>query len=101
MTELEWLAEWFARQADGDWEHELGITIETLDNPGWSLRIDLAKTPLRDAPLVSEQNEDPDYWMRLWKDDAGAVFHGAGSPRALPAMIARFREWAIAASRVQ
>lgn len=31
----------FNQQCDGDWEHEYGIKIETLDNPGWNVKIDL------------------------------------------------------------
>ena len=30
-----WLQEWAMSQVDGDWEHELGISISMLDNPGW------------------------------------------------------------------
>ena len=37
---------WYSRQCDGDWEHGLGIRIESLDNPGWSVRIDLKGTNL-------------------------------------------------------
>ena len=36
---LSYLTAWFARQCDGDWEHDLGIRIETLDNPGWAVDI--------------------------------------------------------------
>jgi hypothetical protein len=42
------LQRWYLDQCDGDWEHAYGITIDTLDNPGWSLRIDLTETPLSD-----------------------------------------------------
>jgi hypothetical protein len=31
---LPWLQGWYATQCDGDWEHEYGVSIETLDNPG-------------------------------------------------------------------
>jgi hypothetical protein len=26
---------WYKMHCDGTWEHHLGITIETTDNPGW------------------------------------------------------------------
>jgi ribosomal protein L37E len=32
------LSDWYAAQCDGDWEHEFGIHIGTLDNPGWSVK---------------------------------------------------------------
>ncbi|MFE2849501.1 Imm53 family immunity protein, partial [Streptomyces scopuliridis] len=32
---LDWLQNWYTQQCDGDWEHEWGVKIATLDNPGW------------------------------------------------------------------
>jgi hypothetical protein len=32
---LTWLQAWYAEQCDGDWEHQFGVSVETLDNPGW------------------------------------------------------------------
>jgi len=37
LTELQ---AWYVVQCDGDWEHTYGVKIETLDNPGWMLRVD-------------------------------------------------------------
>lgn len=37
----DWLQKWVAAQADGDWEHEMGLTLTVLDNPGWDLNVDL------------------------------------------------------------
>jgi hypothetical protein len=42
------LRAWYLAQCDDEWEHAYGINIETLDNPGWSIRIDLVDTPLGD-----------------------------------------------------
>lgn len=39
-----WLQAWYATQCDGDWEHQHGITISTLDNPGWMVDIQLEGT---------------------------------------------------------
>ena len=44
--DFKWLFQWFANQCDGDWEHEYGIHIGTLDNPGWRLKISLIGTIL-------------------------------------------------------
>lgn len=41
MNELIWLQNWFAVQCDGVWEHAHGIKIDTLDNPGWTVHVDL------------------------------------------------------------
>lgn len=38
---IKWLQEWYKNQCNSKWEHDYGITIKTLDNPGWSVEIDL------------------------------------------------------------
>ncbi len=44
VADISWLMAWYAMQCDADWEHQYGIKIETMDNPGWSLKIDLNAT---------------------------------------------------------
>ena len=39
---IQWLQDWTKSQIDGDCEHELGISISMLDNPGWILRADVS-----------------------------------------------------------
>ena len=39
---IQWLQDWAKSQIDGDWEHELGISICMLDNPGWILSADIS-----------------------------------------------------------
>ena len=39
---IQWLQDWTKSQIDGDWEHELGVSISMLDNPGWILRADIS-----------------------------------------------------------
>jgi hypothetical protein len=41
---LLWLEEWYLSNCNGDWEHTYGVKIDTLDNPGWSIVIDLDET---------------------------------------------------------
>jgi hypothetical protein len=43
---LKWLENLYSSNCDGDWEHSYGIRIETLDNPGWAIRINLEDTVL-------------------------------------------------------
>lgn len=38
---IQWLQNWYSSNCDGDWEHDYGITIETIDNPGWNIKIDV------------------------------------------------------------
>jgi hypothetical protein len=51
MEILQWIQQWYKEQCDGDWEHSYGITIESLDNPGWLVKVDLENTKLEDETL--------------------------------------------------
>jgi hypothetical protein len=46
MSSLDFLQRWYAEQCDGKWEHSYGVRIETLDNPGWQITVDLNGTGL-------------------------------------------------------
>jgi hypothetical protein len=52
------LQRWFERECNGDWEHSYGITIETLDNPGWLVKIDLHETAWVDTVLTVSRGGD-------------------------------------------
>jgi hypothetical protein len=61
MDGLQWLQRWFHSQCDGDWEHCYGITIETLDNPGWKILINLSETSLENKSfneIVIERDDN-------------------------------------------
>jgi hypothetical protein len=103
--DIEWLTQWYLAQCDDDWEHHFGVSIETLDNPGWSLTVDLEGTPLQDRPFepirdnVDTQGaiEGPSgdaSWMVCKRE--GMKFSGAGGPRDLGRLIRIFRTWATA-----
>ena len=51
--ELSWLQQWYSAHCDGEWEHGFGVTIATLDNPGWSVTIDVEGTQLASTPFES------------------------------------------------
>jgi hypothetical protein len=91
---LEALLQWYQAQCDGTWEHQYGITIDTLDNPGWSLRIDVTETALEGVPFtaVEHQLENVQSWWRCWRD--GDIFHAACGARNLQATIDIFNQWA-------
>jgi hypothetical protein len=57
MSVLADIQKWYASNCDGDWEHSFGIVIETLDNPGWSVTIDLKDTNLEGKTFETFQNE--------------------------------------------
>ena len=58
MHALDALSQWYKAQCNGDWEHSYGISIDTLDNPGWALRIDLTETPLANLPFATLNRGD-------------------------------------------
>lgn len=83
------LQEWYLARCDGDWEHGYGITVETLDNPGWSLKVRVADTPLAHLQHASETVERSEHDWVHWKiDDDGFV--GACGPLNLGDLIEAF-----------
>lgn len=98
MDELRGLQEWYASQCDGDWEHEFGVRIGTLDNPGWSVEINLMETELEGADYAEVRVLDPEReWVRTWVE--GAKFRGVGGPPMLEAMLRQFLDWAASVRR--
>ena len=85
------LLNWYQLNCNGDWEHSYGITIETLDNPGWSITIDLEDTDvnLEDIEWVHTE-ENPDNWYG-YKIEKGK-YDAAGSPSNLEKIILIFKE---------
>jgi len=94
MSVLEDLAAWFQAHCDGDWEHGEGITIESLDNPGWRLSIELADTELEHVAFTErkENLEHESKWLRCWRD--GTRFEAACGPTRLQDAIRVFLDWA-------
>jgi hypothetical protein len=94
MTPLQRLAQWYSRQCNGDWEHTYGFSIDTLDNPGLSLTVDLCETQLESVPFEEkkEHYESSDRRMicRRTKDK----FEAHGAPSKLEDMIEEFLGWA-------
>lgn len=94
MGTISELQKWYSSQCDEDWEHSYGIKIDTLDNPGWKLEIDIEGTSLEGAPFSeTEINYDSDNdWVICRVEDN--KFKGACGPMLLEKMISIFLEWA-------
>ncbi len=88
------LQAWYAAQCDGDWEHRYGVSIGTLDNPGWCLCIDLAGTNLAEASFaeVKENFDDASDWLICTKQNG--QWSGNGGPRQLERLMEIFLAWA-------
>ncbi|MFJ9539149.1 immunity 53 family protein [Streptomyces sp. NPDC101225] len=90
---LEWLQSWYSAQCDGDWEHEWGVTIETIDNPGWLVKINLAETDLADRNHPRRRiTRDEHDWAMAWT--SGQTFHVTCGPGNLTEALSLFRTWA-------
>jgi hypothetical protein len=90
LTRLE---RWYSRHCNGSWEHRYGIRIDTLDNPGWRLEIDLSGTPLLQinyAVLTAERTASD--WVTCRVE--GGKFVGFGGPGNLKELLLSFLEWA-------
>jgi len=94
MTPLRKLTRWYSEQCNGDWEHSYGFTIDTLDNPGVSLTVDLRETILESVPFEEkkEHYESSDRWMVCLRTTEKFVARGATC--RLEDMIEEFLRWA-------
>lgn len=83
---------WFTAQCSGDWEHDEGIRIETLDKPGWSLRTRLTHTAWGQnrfsGPRLNAMSHD---WVHAWVE--GGAYNGVCGPTNLSEALFIFREW--------
>jgi hypothetical protein len=90
---LTWLQGWYLAQCNGDWEHQQGVKISTLDNPGWRLVVDLLDTPLEGRPFITVSIERSEHdWLHCQRE--GNSFTAACGPRNLTEAIECFRAWA-------
>ncbi len=87
---LQWIQTWYQEQCDGDWEHGFGVHISTLDNPGWTLDIDITETELDGLEIDYQLDEktDADWFCISVKKNKYAA---AGDPSKLEFLLEHFR----------
>jgi hypothetical protein len=89
---IEQLSAWYQNQCDGKWEHGFGIKIDTIDNPGWSIEIDLIGTQLQHLQFSAQKNHTSETdWYDCWVNEN--KFLAAGDPSKLSALLEIFLEW--------
>ena len=93
MNNLQWLQEWLLKNCYIDSDHFYCISIETIDNPGWHIRIQLEDTILNKEVFEKTviQREDEDDWLHCKVENG--VFDGNCGPRNLEEIILVFRKW--------
>jgi Immunity protein 53 len=92
-SELARLQHWYSSQCDGDWEHQYGIRLETIDNPGWHLSIDLCETPYSARPFDKIQFQGPEPTQWYFCKVEGKKFEAACGPECLTKVIDLFLAW--------
>lgn len=103
MDLLGWLERWYREQCDGQWEQDHGVTIQTLDNSGWLVKVDLrglksgamkdgVLVVLGEPPSAENGNVGGDIWLTC--EVTSGHFVGAGDPTQLRAILAQFRKLA-------
>jgi hypothetical protein len=90
MDNIKWLSDWYKSNCDGDWEHTYGVLIETLDNPGWKIKIELTDSRYEGIEFSTELNNGEDDWYQVKCD--GLSYEGYGDPDKLDVLINLFRQ---------
>jgi len=92
LSALERLEKWYVARCDGLWEHAWGVEIGTLDNPGWSVTIDLNDTRKQGALLD---------WVTIERTEHDWIFYRVAEnrfeircgPANLSEAVTLFVEW--------
>lgn len=87
-TLLTRLQNWYLINCDGEWEHSYGISIGTLDNPGWTIKIDLTDTCLRDFKFDKQVDNGEFDWFFIKAHEK--TFNGTGDPSKLTVILSTF-----------
>ena len=90
-----WLQQWYRSQFNGKGDQHFGISITTLDNPGWHLIINLKGTKYEGKTFRTiEKNLDTeiDWYFCSLEDDK---FDAACGPKNLSDVLEIFKNWII------
>jgi len=93
VSVLQRLQSWYLTQCNGEWEHEYGIRVQTLDNPGWMIKVNLQGTSLEGVefrPIKIERSEQD--WLHASRT-ADEIRIACG-PQNLEEAIVVFCDWA-------
>ena len=88
---IERINAWYIANCDGDWEHQQGVVIETLDNPGWRIQVDLSGTTKATSEFEPVERLHETEWISLKVQ--GETLQGACSPTVLSEMLEHIGRW--------
>ena len=99
MSTLQRLQSWYTLQCNEEWEHRYGISIESCDNPGWWVKVELEGTALEGKPFTrivanvdSQGFQLGESWLHCHLD--GSIWNGAGDESRLEQILELFLRWA-------
>ena len=89
---LQRLQDWYFSQCDGDWEHDWGVRVSTLDNPGWSIDINTDETVYEkvtfEAVKIERSNDD---WIHAFREETTIKLRCG--PKNLEESLLIFLDW--------
>lgn len=99
MNSIVWLQQWYSQQCDDTWEHQCGVVMRTLDNPGWLVEVDLAGTAMHGVRMEEIHQGEINHegirgkqeWLQCKLE--GDRFVGAGGPTSLLLICETFKLW--------
>jgi hypothetical protein len=93
MDTLQELQRWYHSQCDNHWEHLYGVKIDTLDNPGWRVIVDLTDTDLAEQSFteIERMGHETD-WIHCRVREGH--WEGDGGPFMLDEILRTFLAWA-------
>ncbi len=91
MEIIDWIQNWFKENCDGKWEQGEGILINTLENPGWEVEIDISNTSIANIDLSWILNENGKHdWYGVKIENQ--KFNASGDAGKLEFLLNLFRE---------
>ncbi len=88
-----WFSEWYRNHCFGNLKNERRLSLGTLDNPGWSLKINLEDTELKGKKFQSiKVDRTEDNWICCFLKNN--KFIGVGGPLNLSEIFYIFINWA-------
>ncbi len=94
MDVLKFIQAWYSENADLAFEKKQRIKVETLENPGWYIEIDLRNTYLDGVSFdMIEFDDDKNDWLQCFIRDN--TFVGAGDANKLNHLLKAFHLFAL------
>lgn len=97
-TTLGRLMSWYRQHCDGEWENDYGVSVQSCDNPGWWVKVDVVGTELEGKPFTVVARGDVNSldpkppWLHCYVADR--IFHGLGDSTTLEEILEIFLNWA-------